>query len=213
MKSQVEERFHNEISWNFMKCWCGTPLTPFRTYFWKPSDAKRRPFKNKKSFQKMLKNALFKKKIRLRRQELGEGPQAPPAVVPAAQRLARLQHRLLISRIFSSTRPCIEAFVEDRIKVSLTPVFIEVKKHVSGFWRDFQCFSTLYRRCLVRFCSFWTFIRSLLPCVMKQKNKKNKLQLILTITFSNRNESILDFAHLPNSRNWTTFPLTDLRLT
>ena len=64
----------------------------------------------------------------------------------------------------------LRSVVEDRIKVSLTPVFIEVKKHVSGFWRDFQCFSTLYRRCLVRFCSFWTFIRSLLPCVMKQTN-------------------------------------------
>ena len=64
----------------------------------------------------------------------------------------------------------LRSVVEDRIKVSLTPVFIEVKKHVSGFWRDFQYFSTLYRRCLVRFCSFWTFIRSLLPCVMKQKN-------------------------------------------
>ena len=64
----------------------------------------------------------------------------------------------------------LRSVVEDRIKVSLTPVFIEVKKHVSGFWRDFQYFSTLYRRCLVRFCSFWTFIRSLLPCLMKQTN-------------------------------------------
>ena len=100
----------------------------------------------------------------------------------------------------------LRSVVEDRIKVSLTPVFIEVKKHVSGFWRDFQYFSTLYRRCLVRFCSFWTFIRSLLPCGMKQKKLEKQVTTYFDHNFFKSKRIDFRFCTLAKLEKLNNFP-------